>query len=246
MVPKRIELVPASGLPSSYKKKYKPKERWDISVFKEGANISPDMFEALKKLEELVRLNKGTLYVTDLFRSWATQAEARKKFETGKKRAFVAKPGGSFHNAGRAIDIAIKELNFEGCDRDDWLALLWSLAKPLGFKPIIRMPEMDASEAWHFDFPGKDWSAAYKTMHYSEVAKCCILDVGEWNPDESDEKIRKMFIQSQLIRLGFYEIGKVDGVFGPKTNKVLEFCGVKDFDTQTMASVLSKRDPQRL
>jgi hypothetical protein len=241
MVPQRIELVKASGLTSSYKKKRK-KEYWTVDVFKEGRLITEDMFTALQKLDQLVRMNKGQLLITDLFRSWETQAEARKKFEQGKKKAFVAKPGGSFHNAGRAVDISVKQLEFEGIEKDEWVSFFWELAKPLGFHPIVSTPDLGVSEIWHYDFPGNDWKDAYDVLQYGEAAKCCILDVGKWNPNESEEKVRKMFIQAQLIRLGFYEIGKVDGFIGPKTKKVLDFCGVGDFDTAVAAEVLAHRD----
>lgn len=238
---KRVELTPASGLISIYKKRFRLGQRWDVKVFKEGAKITPDMFVALKELNELVKNNGGRMYIIDLYRSWETQAAARQDFKNGKKKDFVAKPGSSFHNAGRAVDIAIQELNFIGKNHDEWLSVLWDLTKPLGFRPIIRLPDIDASEAWHFDFPGKDWSDAYRTLSYPEVAKCCILDVGKWNPDVSTEKTRKMFIQSQLIRLGFYEIGVIDGQFGPKTNRILAKYGVNGFDTITLAETLSKR-----
>jgi hypothetical protein len=241
-IPRRIETVLASGLTSSYKKKYKPKERWPTDVFKKGAYVAPDMFDALVKLDHLVKFNKGNLYITDLYRSWEDQEQARKAFETGKKKAFVAKPGSSFHNAGRAVDISIKELNFEGMDRDLWLSNLWNIAQPLGFRPIIKLPDMDASEAWHFDYPGEEWIDVYDKLSYPEAAKCAILDIGGWNPKTGKIKLKKMFCQAQLIRLGYYEIGKVDGVFGPKTNKVLEYEGVFDLDLTTMAKVLSKRD----
>jgi len=199
------------------------------------------MFEALKKLDKNVRINGGNLNIIDLFRSWETQAEARKKYNEGKKRAFVAKPGESFHNAARAVDIKLEMLEFVGVPRDEWLEFLWDLAKPLGFKPIIGIPDMDASEAWHFDFPGKDWEEAYTKLKYREAAKCCILDSGLWNPSENNEKIKKMFVQAQLIRLGYYEIGKVDGVFGAKTKKVLDFLGLNDYSIMLMGESLAKR-----
>ena len=122
---KRIELVEAVGLKSSYKKKYKPKERLDISCFnnkgQKGNFICEDMYEALKELDKLVTADGGNLYIIDLFRSWDVQLENRNKYLSGKKRAFVAPPGGSFHNAGRAVDISVKELGYSGSDKDDWL-----------------------------------------------------------------------------------------------------------------------------
>lgn len=223
---KRIQLKETSGLQSIYKKKGK---YLDVSNFnnqgQRGNFVTPDMAEGLRKLEEAVRLGGGQFLVIDLFRDWDTQAENRKSYVTGKKKAFVAKPGGSFHNAGRAVDIQVKELNFSDTDKDEWLKKFWDLATPLGFRPIIRIPELGVLECWHFDFPGDTWAKAYDAVPYSEVAKCATLDVGEWDPTENPAKVQRMFVQAQLIRLGHYQIGKVDGFFGPKTNTVLNVLG---------------------
>ena len=239
MPPNRIELVKASGLVSSYKKKYKPKERWDVEVFKDGAYIAPDMFSALTLLDAKVCDFGGTLYITDLYRSWDVQKKARDDFLSRKKKHFVAPPGGSFHNAGRAVDISIKELNFEGEDREEWLQILWDIAVPLGFSPIITIPDIDASEAWHLDFPGDDWRIAYDCLSYVEVAKCAILDIGAWNPRENKDTLESMYIQAQLIRLGKYEICKVDGIVGPKTNKVINDLGLFNCDKKDVIFHLS-------
>ncbi len=244
ITPKRIDLIPASGISSSYKKRYKPKQRLDISKFNTGGQrgnmICPDMFEALKELSSVVHNHKGQFYIIDLFRSWDTQATARKAYETGRKRAYVAKPGGSFHTSGRAVDISVKELNFEGISKDDWLQFFWDLAIPLGFRPIIKIPDLRAMEAWHFDFLGKAWSTAYDKLTYPEIAKCAILDVGEWNPVEKEDKIQKMFVQSQLIRLGHHGIGKVDGIFGIKTNNALALVGLGGLDAVSQGNTLAR------
>ena len=237
---KRISLVPATGLTSSYKKKNSLNtERWTVDVFNESRFICPDTLEALIKLNKLILLNKGKFYITDLLRSWETQAKSRSDYLAGKKSAYTAPAGSSFHNSGRAVDFSVKELEFENTNRKDWLTLLWGLAKPLGFKPIITIPDIDMSEAWHLDFPG-EWSDAYSKLSYSEVAKCAMLDCGLWQKGSKD-KIKRMFIQSQLIRLAYYEIGTVDGIFGQKTNKVLDFEGILSLDLDSAGEVLSKR-----
>jgi hypothetical protein len=220
VVPKRIATIKASDLLSSYKKKYKPKERWDVSVFKEGAYIVPDMLEALRKLEDVINSKGGNLYIIDLYRSWNTQEKARNDFLKKKKKDFVAAPGKSFHNAGRAVDISVQELNFAGRDKDEWLQILWNMAIPLGFRPVISIPDINASEAWHMDYMG-EWRDVYENVSYYEAAKCATLDIGGWDPKENSEKIKKMFIQSQLLRLRYYEIGPVDGIIGDKTNWAL-------------------------
>jgi hypothetical protein len=222
----RVSLVRASGILSSYPLTSQPK--LDVSCFQDKAFIAPDMFSALVILNRKVNQKGGNLYITDLLRPWDMQAEARRKYESGEKKAFVAKPGGSFHGAGRAMDIDVMNLQFEDTPKDLWLQTFWDIAKPLGFRPIISSPDITASEAWHFDFPGTEWTDAYDTLPYGEAAKCCTLDVGMWNPDMNSGIVKKMFIQAQCIRLGAYSVGKVDGIFGPKTYAALSSLGFSD------------------
>jgi hypothetical protein len=143
----RTHLVKASNLPSSYlyQAGWRNGQRIDVSKFGEGAMICQDMLDALKKLNQTIIENYGTFYVTDLFRSWKKQKQAREDYLSGLKNAFVA--------------------------------------------------------------------------------KCAILDIGKWG-DGSRDKKQKMFIQSQLIRVGIYEIGKVDGIIGDKTKSALSNLGL--------------------
>lgn len=227
----RIQLVPFSGIPSSYKKK-NSQDRFDISQLGNQANmVTPDMAEALQKLAKAVKDEDGEFYITDLYRDWKIQQQGYDDYVSGKRKVFMAPPGKSFHNAGRAVDVSIHELNFKGAKPAQWLKILWDIAIPMGFRPIIAKPDMKASEAWHFELPGRDWEKAYEKVSNSEVAKCCVLDIGKWNPNEKPEVVKKMFLQSQLIRLGYYEIGEVDGVIGNKTIAVLKKLGI---DTKTL------------
>jgi len=237
----RTTLIPATGFTSSYKKRFKPKERWGVEVFKDSALIAPDFLEGLKLLDQGVRDQNGSFFITELTRTWKRQAAARRLFELKIKKAFVAKPGGSFHNGGRAVDISVQELGFEGIPKEEWLQLLWDIAKPLGFKPIIRIPDIKASEAWHFDFPGRDWELAYSKLTYPEIAKCVILDAGLWNSSVDEKKRERMYIQAQCIRLGHFEIGKVDGIIGRKTETVLDKLAIRGYDQKTVAEILTQR-----
>jgi hypothetical protein len=230
----RTKLAKVTGLISSYKDKkgnYIP-----IEKLGDATQVTPDMLIAVLALDREVKDNQGTLLITELWRSWDTQAQAYKA-----KPKLANPPGKSFHQAGVAVDIDTKNLNFIGVPKDQWLEKFWELSKPLGFHPVISRPDLSIAENWHFQLYGKDWEAASLKIMMSELAKCCILDVGMWTPSEDKEKVKRMFIQSQLIRLGHYEISTVDGIFGPKTNGVLEFMGLKDMDTATVADILSKR-----
>lgn len=248
MIPSRVELVQASGLLSSYKKKSNPTQRWDVSVFKENAYVCPDMLEALIQLDAAVTAQNGTLYITDLGRTWELQQKRREDYEKKIKPAYAAVPGGSFHQAGRAVDFSTSELNFQGVPKEQWLKKFWDICRPLGFHPIISIPDLKKSECWHFDFPGKAWEAAYAykdkfssdAIDYTLIAKCCILDIGKWDPKENPDKVMKMYIQAQLIRLGKYEIGTVDGILGQKSWKAVQSLSIMDTDLKQVSYLLSK------
>ena len=235
MQPKRVELVKVEGIGTSYFGKI-TKKRLDVSKLGPAAFVSPDFKDALLKLQQLVKSAGGNLWITDLTRDWKTQDKAHTEYLVGKK-PFVAKPGGSFHGAGRAVDLDIQNLNFP-TPKQDWLKKLWELALPLGFRPVIDKPEMNKSEAWHYDFVGV-WKNALEKLSYSEAAKCATLDVGMWNPEKDKDVVYKMFIQAQLIRLGHYEIGAVDGLIGRKTITTLQTYDIRDFtDLESVASGL--------
>jgi hypothetical protein len=249
MVFKRVDLVPVKGLLSSYPRKSRPKEKLPIEALGEAAMVTPDLNSALIELDKAVKQQNGTLYITELFRSWDTQAKAREDYETKKKKAFVAPPGGSFHQAGRAVDFSVKELNFQNLSEDKWLQKFWDLAKPLGFRPIIRIPDLNMSECWHFDFPGKDWLKLYDladdfehdAITYASVAKCCILDIGKWDPNAGSTSMKNMFIQSQLLRLGQHDIGDVDGILGFKTSRAINSLGFAGMSIDQVATLIASR-----
>ena len=50
-----------------------------------------------------------------------------------------------------------------------------------------------------------------------------------------------MFCQAQLIRLGFYEIGLVDGVFGSKTINILKKMTLDVLPINELCSVLKNK-----
>ena len=211
--PKRIELIAAVGF-----KYVKPRTVSEVL-------LTPDAHAALKELEKLITQARGQLKINSVYRSWAKQQEL---FDLHAKQPKVypvaSAPGKSYHQAGRAIDFAINELNFVGVTKEKWLDKFWDIAKPLGFTPIILKPNESESEAWHFDFKGC-WSAVSEKIGYLKAAQCAILDVGNWNPNEDLVKEKRMFCQAQLLRLGFFEIGDIDGILGKKSIECLKKIG---------------------
>ena len=239
----RVKLVTVnSEILSSYngRKSGKP-----LALVKLGdtATCPEDVAEALWKLHLAVKGRGGTLRITDLHRSFESSAKARAKYENwvacGKpsirssnydkktmKNAYVAEPGKSWHNAARAIDVGLAFLNFPVA-ADKQLDVLWELALPLGWKPIIKNPEEGKTEAWHFDFRGP-WASTYD-MRRSEAVMGAVLDLGK-GADVYRDALDKA-LQAQIWRCG-QNIGKIDGHPGKLTRAGLRNLGLPETTTK--------------
>ena len=170
------------------------------------------------------------LRVTDCFREVSVQVALRKRYDTwvaaGKpkagsagwnaktmKDAFVAIPGKSMHNAGRAVD-----LNTEVMQKNlgkEYLDAFWPIATKHGFSHIIAKPTEGASESWHYDHHG-DWDRVFSHLGYEQGALCAALDVGQAGAFQSDAAL----VQALLLRAG-YDIGAVDGQLGKRSYTAL-------------------------
>jgi hypothetical protein len=204
--------------------------------------MAPDAAAALLTVHEAVSGAGGDFRVTDAYRLGSAQASVRRRYETwvsagkpppyidGKpnpafdaktmKAAFAAKPGESFHGAGRSIDASIGSLKFPDTHADMQLDRLWDLVIPLGWRPVIREPTEGASESWHFDFMG-EWKPLHTRLGYAVAAMCATLDIGEWAGIADAEH---KFVQAQLHRAG-YDVGAVDGDIGPTTKTAISWSG---------------------
>lgn len=202
-----------------------------------GGRATPDTCAALWALHLAVLDAGGDFRVTDCFRGVETQREARAKYDrwvaAGKpapgsskydaktmKAAYVAVPGRSWHNAGRAIDVHLDALRFPGVPANQQLDKLWELAKPIGWSPIIKDAIEGASESWHFDYFG-EWRPVVERRGYEEAAIAAAADVGN---GEADRGWR--FVQGGLHRAG-YDVGPIDGIPGSKTARALVAAGYK-------------------
>lgn len=208
---------------------------WPLSALRIGRATS-DTADGLLKLHEAVAAAGGDLRITDCWRSVATQQEARERYErwlaAGQPRPgsvgfdprtmkadLVARPGRSFHNAGRAIDVHLAALRFPGVRADRQLDTLWELARPIGWTPILKAPEERASEAWHFDFFGV-WGRVKARVGYEQAAIAAAQDVGNGEPSPA------LQVQGGLHRAG-YSVGAIDGDIGPKTRAGLTTSGYR-------------------
>lgn len=201
----------------------------------------PEMASALLILQAAVLAKGGDFRVTSMTRDLKTQAAAYARYQAWVKAGrppvtspkydpdtmkadVVARPGYSWHNAGRAVDISIKALRFPGVAADKQLDLLWDLARPLGFRPILKTPEERASEAWHFDFMGP-WAGLFQRRgDYAEAAMAACLDVGGSGYGRDVERE----IQAHLHRLGI-DVGAIDGLVGTKTRTGLHALDLDEY-----------------
>jgi len=191
-----------------------------------------DTAAALLALHEAVQSAGGDFRVTELHRDVAVQQAARAKYDrwvaAGKpkpgtsgfnastmKAAFVATPGRSMHNAGRAIDVNLGVLKFPGVAADKQLDKLWELAKACGWSPVIRAADEKASEAWHFDCWG-DLHGIRDRLGYEQAAFAGALFVGHAGHGTSWASVTQALLQ----RAG-KDIGPIDGAFGPKSRAAL-------------------------
>ena len=171
------------------------------------ASATPDMMAAIHKITSALEALGGHLYLSDLFRSYEMQRRSHLDWKNGKKTAFSPPPGGSLHEAGRALDLDLKALGME-------LADFWPIAKEHGLSPIIKAPTPDVNEAWHFDCRGshdlvyehyKSSKGTNFKKPYEAMAASAILSIGV-KVDKFGVKQTEAAIQSALIRLG-HDVG---------------------------------------
>lgn len=238
--PARVQLVqPDRIILSSYPLNAERSALVPLADTREGW-LTPDAAAALLQLHHAVSERGGDLRITSAYRSIEVQQQARAKFvawvNAGSpppgsalfnaktmKPVFVASPGNSFHNAGRAIDIDVASLRFPGVQADKQLDVFWELAKAIGWRPVLRQPDEGAPESWHFDFMGP-WLPVYERLlklkivsvgskAYSMTAHAACTDIGEYG---SLARPAERAAQAQLHRAGFNP-GTIDGLLGAKT-----------------------------
>lgn len=193
---------------------------------KRMAKCTPDVYRAIKAIAADVAAKKGVLILSDLFRSYDMQFQAHLDYTSKKKKAYSPPPGGSMHEAGRAMDIDVNSIKME-------LSEFWKIAKKHGVVPIISQPDKKQSECWHFDIRGSHQLVYdyYKQLQkqnmppYTAMAVSSILSIGV-KVDRFAGKENEAFIQSALIRLGFNP-GPIDGNLGAKSKAALKEAGIK-------------------
>ena len=189
-------------------------------LFPRLARATPDFSAILRQL----MAQQPALRWSDLFRPYDIQLQSHQDYLSGKKKAFSPAPGGSFHEAGRAMDIDLATIGMS-------LAAFWDILNPMGLVPIIGTPNAKLSEAWHFDLRGShqlvyDYVGSGKVQAtyspYAQAARSAILAIGQNVDGVPDQGVA--LIQSVLIRLG-QDPGPIDGVAGFRTKAAAKALG---------------------
>jgi D-alanyl-D-alanine dipeptidase len=205
------------------------------------ARATPDMIDAIQNVGAALEAAGGKLYLSDLFRSYEMQLKSHMDWKNKKKKAFSPPPGGSLHEAGRAMDLDLESLGMTLKD-------FWVIAREHGLSPIIKTPTAGVSESWHFDCRGshdlvyqyyKSGKGTNFDKPYTAMAASAILSIGV-KVDKFGSRQTEAAIQSALIRLG-YEVGNIDGSIGKKTKDTLEEAGIPFTDAETVLTALEEK-----
>jgi hypothetical protein len=206
------------------------------------AQCTPDTKRAVLRIREVLKDKGIDLFLSDMFRSHDMQLQAQ--MDNAKKGIFSPPPGGSMHEAGRAIDLDLDALlKAKILKLEDF----WEIAKDNGMFPIISEPDPKKSESWHFDCRGShgkvrqyylEGKGGNNMKPYKAMAASAILAIGVQVDQFTNQTAAA--IQSALIRLG-HEIGALDGSIGTKTKNALTAAGVPLSDEGTMLSSLENQ-----
>lgn len=178
----------------------------------------------------------GTIFISDMFRSASDQARAHADYMSGRKSAYSPPPGGSMHEAARAIDI---DTGHTGIG----LARVKKIFKKHG---IIGIAER-GSECWHHDWRGPDGQAAYDAggsgmSKYRAMARHCIDAIGNIHGKTDSENHEAMTrdLQKKLnraINAGLIE----DGIMGDQTRMaVAKFQSLHGLEVDSIAGPLTR------
>lgn len=151
----------------------------------------------------------GHLFITDMFRSREDQEKAHQDYLSGRKKAYSPPPGGSMHEAGRAIDI----------DPDDTIIGLAKVKTILAKHGWIGIADK-GSECWHHDWRGPDGEAAYRQggagmSRYRAMARRCIEAIQ--NPSTDVTSVNRVVEIQKLLNQIWPGLLAEDGIYGPRT-----------------------------
>src|SRR5581483_9097577 len=193
------------------------------------AKCTPDTARAIQAVVDDLHGLGYDLRLSDLFRSYDVQRHANLDYVEGRKKAYSPPPGGSMHEAGRAMDVDLSSMGVP-------LSQFWDIAKAHGFFPIIDKPITTRSESWHFDCRGshaavyfyvQQGNAGASIAPYKQMAQSAILAIGVQVDGLPNMDVG--YLQSGLIRLEL-DPGRIDGVMGERTLAAVRDAGLDPDD----------------
>ena len=193
--------------------------------------VTPDTYEALRRLEVAAKEHGGIRIEYDgVAASHASWEGVEEDPGPLGLPAWM-----SMRPTGREV-----YLSLSGVDNPmEQLAVLWSLAVPLGFMPWDRYPVPSAtSHVFHYIGP---WATLGDFLHgegrgdlaWPSMSCAAQIEVGTWGGTQSTERT----IQTHLHRLGIH-CGPVDGNIGPVTVSALKALGLQSVESQKAADQL--------
>jgi hypothetical protein len=217
------------------------------------AFATPDTKAAIGKLSAVLEGHGQRLVLSDLFRSFEEQLGAFRRYEkalaawntnrTGPKPAKRSPPGGSMHQAGRALDFSLDA----ALSKSFTLQTMWDLMGPIGWTPIIEEPNPKASEAWHIECRGP-FQVLRELIGYTEMTRAAILSIRGtvWRDDAANDIA---LLQYQLVRLGLVPTSRFNGIFTSTEQDALDRARIKTIgwvlqnDPEILADALATVEP---
>jgi hypothetical protein len=199
--------------------------------------VTPDTYEAMCCLERAAKEYGGTTIEYDGVSSMEASWEGVEE-DAGP---LGLPPHLSMRPTGREVYLRVKGVD----DPMHALAILWSLAVPLGFMPWDRYPvPSPTSHVFHYMGP---WSTVGDFLHgegrgdlaWPSIVCAAQIEVGTWSRGLGDNQTTERTVQTHLHRLGIH-CGPLDGIIGPATLSAMKALGLTGMEISRVAEVLSK------
>jgi len=197
--------------------------------------VTPDTYEALRRLERAAKDHGG---VTISYEGVPSRLASWQGVDLDAGPLGLA-PWKSMRPTGREVYLRVESSSTMTPDHK--LAVLWSLAVPLGFMPWSRYPvPSSTSHVFHYLGP---WDAVGDFLHgegrgdlaWPSMACAAQIEVGTW----AGSQITERTVQTHLHRLGIH-CGPIDGKIGPVTIAAMKALGLGGMEIGRVAADLSK------
>lgn len=260
------------GLPIPWNQVRRVKDYKSVDAWRASQGTAADL---LGVQDDITRAGWPGLRVTEAIRDVSIVVAERAKYDNwiaagrpdpsiptrysskSMRSVYVKRPNETNHQWGGAVDVDVQAWAQDGAKKgltgNQAMAELWGFLAPWGFTPIIAEPNLNQSEAWHFDHYGplrvvRELFQAHRFdgKQYADVAGL-TAQVGNILAGTFDGN-RKMerFVQARLLIAGAW-CGLPDGDIGRLTRQALIQLGIIEVSVTTpMAEILGILDRREL